>query len=218
MAVIAAEQGDHDEADRLGRVSMALFRQLDHSWGIARSLVSLARAATARGDYASAQGLLDESVARQRSLGDRQGLSRSLLWLASLSARIGDRRSAIDAFAEALTLARDTGDRLSMARGLEGLAQVLVGSDPLQATRLLAAASAWRQTLGAAPRPDDYEQRAHVLDAAHGALNDTAFTGAWSAGAVLTPNQAVSEALDAAEVTASTPPPIIEPASPVPRT
>jgi non-specific serine/threonine protein kinase len=107
---LALSQGDHDEAERLFRESLALYRELDDARRLAGVQTNLALLALARGRYADAEPLLVECATLARSLDDAHLLAVNLGNLAIVVHARGDCDKAATLFEESLTLARDVGD------------------------------------------------------------------------------------------------------------
>ena len=106
---LALHQGAHDEAERLFRESLALFRELDDARASAYVQTNLALLALARGQYADAEPLLVECATLARSLNDAHLLAVNLGNLAVVIHARGDGDKACTLFEESLTLARDVG-------------------------------------------------------------------------------------------------------------
>jgi predicted ATPase len=110
---LALSQGDHDEAERLFRESLALFRELDDARAprhVANVQTNLALLASARGRYADAEPLLVECATLARTLDNAHLLAVNLGNLAIVVHARGDGDKAATLFEESLTLARDVGD------------------------------------------------------------------------------------------------------------
>ena len=107
----------------------------------------------------------------------------------------GDQEGALAAYRESLEVARDRGERRFLAEPIAGIAGVVVArGQPERAARLLAAAAALREEIGA---PQGWGRRVHerAEAAARAALPPEAFAAAWAAGAALPLEEAVAEAL-----------------------
>jgi non-specific serine/threonine protein kinase len=107
---LALYQGEHDEAERLFRESLALFRELDDELRSANVQTNLALLVLARGQHADAEPLLMESATLARSLGEAHLLAVNLGNLAIVQHARGDSDKAAALFEESLILAREVGD------------------------------------------------------------------------------------------------------------
>ena len=204
--------GRYKEAAARLDEALALFRELEPALIVGPQYVSLAhshrgRIALADGDLTGAAHHLEEGERRQRELAFSYGLSWNLCYLGDLERVRGDLAGARARYRECLALAEAHGDQPLVAAALDGVASVAAaGRQPEQAARLHGAAGALRDRLGAPVAP--WELPAHERDLAttRAALGPARFTAAWEAGAVLTPEQAVAEAVaDPASTDASPP-------------
>ncbi len=203
LGLVAMEQGDYGRAAALYEESLALVRERGDTWGIALVSNNLGAAVARQGDYGRAVALLEESLALRRDLQDTGGMAASLNSLARLACQQGDDRRAADLHEESLRLCRDLDDKYEVACCLEGLAGVACRQgQPERAARLLGAATALREAIGMPlPQADrvDYER---TMTATRTALGELVFAAAWSAGQGLPLEQAIAEALDAANASA----------------
>jgi predicted ATPase/DNA-binding winged helix-turn-helix (wHTH) protein len=127
---LAMYQGDHDEAERFFRESLALSRELGDARRSAYTQTNLALLALVRGQYADAEPLLVECATLARSLDDAHLLAVDLGNLAIVVHARGDGDKAATLFKESLTLAREVGDRFltSEALGARGRAECRDGN------------------------------------------------------------------------------------------
>ena len=108
----------------------------------------------------------------------------------------------VAAFETAAAIAHRAGDRAMTARVVIDLAGLsAVAGQPGRAARLWGAMEGWRARATAAHETDrGYATRyEHDLAAARTALGEAAFAATWAAGAALTLEEAVAEALDTAD-------------------
>jgi predicted ATPase len=108
---LALNEGDHDEAERLTRESLALYRKLDDPRRLASVQTNLALLELARGRYAEAEPLLVECATLARGLGDAHLLAVNLGNLSIAVRALGDGDKAAALLEESLALARNVGDR-----------------------------------------------------------------------------------------------------------
>ena len=109
--VLAALQGDYDQAIRHSEDALAGWRQLGDHRGIARSLLCLAAVARYRDDFAGAESLGHESLAAFRTIDDRWGAGHVLTHLGMLAWLQGNHATGIAFYEEALAHLRDVGDQ-----------------------------------------------------------------------------------------------------------
>jgi len=135
--VLAADQGDHQQATALCDESLTLFRELGDTSGIATSLVYLGTAAWGQGDYKRATSLHNEGLTLFRALGDTRGVAGSLGSLGIIAENQGEYEQATTLFGESLAVARELGDIGGIAVSLLWLGFVALGQgDYEQATTL----------------------------------------------------------------------------------
>jgi non-specific serine/threonine protein kinase len=115
---MAMYQGDHDEAGRLFRESLALSRELGDARRSAYTQTNLALLASMRGQYADAEPLLVECATLARTLDDAALLAVNLGNLAIVVHARGDGDTAARLFEEVLTLARGVGDSALTSQAL----------------------------------------------------------------------------------------------------
>jgi predicted ATPase/class 3 adenylate cyclase len=198
LGTVARDQGDHRAARVLLEESLAIFRGLGHKWGIAHTLCYLGGAAHDQGDYEAARSLLEEAMAIYREVGDKPGIASSPLGsLGSVARDQGDDAAARVLFTESLALHRELGHRLGIVKDLEGLAALAVAqAQPERAARLLGAAEALREVIGAPLPPADRAGHDRSVPAVRTALGEQAFATAWAEGRAMSLDEAVAFALE----------------------
>jgi predicted ATPase/class 3 adenylate cyclase/Tfp pilus assembly protein PilF len=123
---LACWQGDFGRGADLIEESLALYRTLGDTSGIARTLGGLADAVELQGDYARATLLQEESLALRRALlGDRLGIAISLDHLGKVAHRRGEYERAAALCEESMALFREVGDHHGIAHSLSWLACVV---------------------------------------------------------------------------------------------
>jgi predicted ATPase/DNA-binding NarL/FixJ family response regulator len=196
LGALAADQSDTKAASALLGESLPLLRDIGDTRGIAAALHNLASVARDLGDWHRAAELNEESLALWRKLGDRWGTASALTELARVSELSGDWRRAAHLYGDSLVIFGDLGIRQAIAPCLEGLAAVLCdarrGAD---AARLLGAAEALREELGASLPIRDRQALARVVAQARAATSSSSFRSAWQAGRDLAAEEVASEAL-----------------------
>lgn len=135
--VLAAYQGDYDEAVRHSEEALSGWRQLGHHQGMARALLCLAAVARYRDDFARAESLGQESLAAFLAINDRWGLGHSLAHLGMVSWVRGNHAAGTANYEEALVHLRDIGDEAGIFDVLLELGKGACDAGDLeQATRL----------------------------------------------------------------------------------
>jgi DNA-binding CsgD family transcriptional regulator len=145
-------------------------------------------------DYTHARRCFEESMTVLRRIGDRRGLVRVYAGLGRVALEADNLIEARARLLEALTLAREVGDQWSVAVALDLMAGACArGRRANLAARLLGAAEALRERLGAALPPAMSELRDPGLTQARAELGEAEFARSWAEGRALTPEEAARE-------------------------
>ena len=122
--VMAFFQGEYDRAEALWRESLALFRELGETTGIAYSYGNLGLVADAQGDYERAVASYEEALALFRQLDDRTYIAYMLHNLGLIAYFQGHHARATALYEESLALVRALQDQNSIAMTLGNLGLV----------------------------------------------------------------------------------------------
>ncbi len=198
---VALAQGDYPTAHTRYEEALTIQREIGDTWTIAQLLNNLGEVARCEGDYGRAGQRYAASLALFRELGETAGRARALHNLGYVAHAQGDAEGAAARFGESLRLFQERGNKRGMAEGLAGVAAVIVGrtAEPehaARAARLLGAAEAQFQTIGAALWPADQLEYERSVTAARAALSDEVFAAAWAEGRAMTLEQAIAYALE----------------------
>lgn len=195
LGILAFGQADLTAARGLYEESLALRRQMGDRPGVAATLHNLGRVAYREGNWETAQALYEESLAICRELGDPQNIAVALTNLGFLAFGRGDYPSARARFEEGLAIQQELGDKRRMAYSLEGFAFLAaMRGAPEQAARLLGAAEALRETIGAPLPPVDRPDYDRIVALVRGGLLGDVLKRAWAEGRRMTSEVAVLEA------------------------
>jgi predicted ATPase/DNA-binding SARP family transcriptional activator len=192
IGLIALGQGDYSAAERVFAESLKLFRQLGNKFGLNFALNDLGEAARLRGDYARAGEHYAEALALSRALGFRWGVGWLTHNLGYVAIRGGDTARGVALFAESLGQFRDLASQDGIASCLAGIA---VAAPPEMAVRLLGAAEALLESMGAVLEPADRAEYARTAADVRARLDAATLASAWQAGRALLLEQAIAEAL-----------------------
>jgi tetratricopeptide (TPR) repeat protein len=197
LGKVRYQEGDRDVAYALAEEGIAIFRESGDRGSLAGALNLLGDWARMEGDYARAAEVLEESMTLCRQLGVGAFLLQALHNLGYVAQHRGDYRRSAALFSEGLAISQESGVREGVALFLAGLAGVFaIQRQPERAARLSGAAEAMLEAIGAPmERVDrlDYERN---LAVARAALGD-AFSAVSEEGRALTPEQAITHALEA---------------------
>jgi DNA-binding CsgD family transcriptional regulator len=162
---------------------------------VALARMGLGIAALSQGDPVRAAGLAAQTRAYCRAHGDKSYLSAALVGSALIALAQGDPAGADGYIRECLPLQLALGDSFGMANALDiAVTIAAAGSDYQRAVRLLGAAHRVRQVVGRFVYAYDFGHRIAV-ERAREALSGAVFETAFTEGADLTVDQAVSYAL-----------------------
>ena len=183
--------------------SLRLFRALGEEWGASFALIDLGMLPLLQGDFDAAARRFEEGLAAARAAGDRVAIQRALYSLAVLARARGDEDQAAAQFAAGLTVAGELRDWLNAGYFVMGLALSAAQSgQPVECARLLGAAEAILQAIGAPLHRYGFEQPWHerAVATARAALGEAAFERARAAGRALPLEGAIAGALAVAGV------------------
>ena len=159
LALVYLDRGRYEEAAARLDEALAVYRELEPALVGGSQYVSgtysrRGQIALAAGDLAGAARYLEEAERRQRALGFAWGLSATLRYLGDLARARGDLDVALARYRESLELAQESGALARVANALDGVAGVAATQGQSErAARLLGAAAALRERLGAAVEP-----------------------------------------------------------------
>ena len=200
LGVVCQEAGQDARAADLHVESLALMRKLGDRQGIAHTLLRLGEVRLRLGKQGEAAALAGESLQLFRTLGDQWGTARALLVLGRVNLR-HDEAAALAALREGLAMFHQAGIRLGVIECCEALAEVgALRRQFVQATRLLAAATAQREAIDAVRTTQGQADHERLYEHLHRALGERDFMVAWVAGGLLTLEQAIAAGLTAPDV------------------
>ncbi len=147
--VLAWAQSDYAEARRAFETSLALYRELGDSDGIAAISSNLGVLAMYQGEYEQASELLQTSLALRREHGDRWGTAACLQNLGAMAGKKGDLPLAQTYYEEGLVLFRELGHERAIATILTNLSDVAEVQGHVERARRFSTESlAMRRKLG----------------------------------------------------------------------
>jgi hypothetical protein len=200
LAELTQEVGDVDAAWSYAVDARQQMRELEDPVGVARSLYLLTSLALDRGDRPAAGLLLEERLATCRELGDAGLLIQALGAMGHFARDEGEHARARSLYEESLVLRREVGDKVAIAQALEDFA-VLAGRERQaeRGVRLLGAAEAFCETLGARPPVAIAVEYERTVAVGRAALGEARFAAVWADGRALSLEQAIAYALETGE-------------------
>jgi non-specific serine/threonine protein kinase len=193
---VALHQGDYGRATELSEECLALCRELGDKWGIAIALYYLGGVVLYQGDYGRAVTLCEQSLALFKEMESKLGVAQTLCVLGTATFHQGDNKRGKALLKESLLLCRELGIKVDIVRCLKRLAMVAgAEGQPERAARLLGAAEALRQAIGAPLPPMDRPQYDRSIASVRARLGEEAFAKAWEEGRKMTMEEAVQLAV-----------------------
>ena len=183
LGLLLLNQGDYEQAERRCAESVALYRELGDTVGIAWPLHHLALVALDQGEYTRAHSLFEECLTRFSEAGDKIGRAYSLCHLALLYNEQGEYEKACSFAEDGLKLFRGLEHGHGISEALFCLVKVLIVSQSGKAVvhRLLEECLALARETG---------DESRMADALH-----VAARGALSQGVVATARSFIEESL-----------------------
>ncbi len=117
-SVICDLNGDFEAANLLYAESLALYRQLENPFGIAKVLINQGAIYYEQGNFTLAERRYQESLNHYRELNYPYGISACLNNLAMVARKLGDYERAREMIEESLALKRETGNRVAVLHSL----------------------------------------------------------------------------------------------------
>jgi predicted ATPase/DNA-binding SARP family transcriptional activator len=203
LGTVAAEQGDQERAIELSQRAADLYQESDDRRGHALAISNLGGIALERGEYATAAELSEQAFGLFETLEDSEGMAFSLVnqGFAALSQHQHDR--AVELLREALRRLAELEFKDVIGYCFEGLAAVLALTGRAEeASKLLGAAEALRESLGVGLAPAEQATHDDTVAAVQAALGEDRFSAAWRQGRELALDEAIAYALEEEEAQA----------------
>lgn len=195
LGVVARSRGDYARARGYQEEALAIRRALRDRWAIAFSLNNLGNVALDEGKYSEARAYLQEAVALQREIGDKWAIGNALNNLGNVTREQGDYATTRALYEESLHLNRELGDRWALAYLLEDIGCLVARQGGTAvALRLIGAASALREAIGAPLSPAEQSKLDASLEPARQALSEAERTAALAEGRIMGLEPAIEQA------------------------
>jgi tetratricopeptide (TPR) repeat protein len=183
--------------------ALCLFREMAWDTNTMESLNLLAAIARVEEDPERARALYEESLTvERRAPGAKSPVHAlvqrgdALIGLGDLCLEAGDAAIACSYYQATLQLETKVPNPVVVAGCLEGLAGVARAKGcPERAAKLLGAASGLREASGAVILPYRRAEHEHLLESVKADLGDAWFAAAWAEGQAMSPEEAVTVAL-----------------------
>jgi tetratricopeptide (TPR) repeat protein len=190
---------DFAEAKALAEIGMQINRELGNPWAIGLNLFTLALAASQDGNHALARDRFEEAETVLRQLGDRHFVNAIRSERGHIERHLGHHAEALAYYMQALAGWQEEGALAATAHDLECVAFIACArSQPLVAARILGAAASLRASVDSPMTAIERVEYDQVLAYLGTELTPEGFAAAWNAGSILTKDEAITTAQDAA--------------------
>ncbi len=192
LGIIARRRGDNALARTYYTESLHIRQQLGGRWAIGVSLNNLGLLALTEGNHIEAQWQLEQALVIWREVGDRWAIANTLIELGNLARERGNYFGAAALYGESLAINRELNDKLAIAYLFEdiGCLAALQGA-PKRALRLVAAAAALRDAIGAPLAPAESVRLQEKLATTRQQLSEEDQQAAEAEGRALSFDQAI---------------------------
>ena len=210
LGFLALTQGKYERAEELHTQAMNLSRKVGDTQGVVIAFNNLGEVAQARGEYEQAEEFYKQALELNEEIADKVGAVGIMNNLASIKHLKGDQAQAGELYRESLEISRELEYLPGIAEILEGLAVVEAEVSYERAARLLGAAMALRDRIGAPVTPNErseYEKQMGRIRAGSGPRFDRLL----ASGKALTLEQAI---VLAREMPSEEPQPVAVPEEP----
>lgn len=197
LGSVAIHEGDYERATGLFEETIPLFRAAGDDRALAVTLSNLASIAKVGGDDARARELGEEGLAVALRGGDKEAASISLHNLARAALRERRHDDAARRFADSLELGVELGYKELIAYCVEGFGELAAARrEWRRAARLLGAGKSMFDALGVPVGSEEREGYEATLERLEEPLGDAALAKGAAEGRAMSPEQAVSYALE----------------------
>jgi predicted ATPase/class 3 adenylate cyclase len=133
--VLAAQQGDYDDARQLSEDGLTIARANGDNAAMAAALTNLGTVSQYQGDFQEARRQFETALSLSQAVDDRGGVGTALLSLGVLAREQGEYVAATHYLGQGLALRRELGDERGMASFLNALATLAFGRGDYEAAR-----------------------------------------------------------------------------------
>lgn len=197
---LALDDADVEHAEGYYQEAHRFYRELGNKAGSAAVLNNLGEVATAQGKHERAMAFLTEALALYRDVGESSGVAGTLHSLGVLATAQGQYGPAATYLAESLLRFQRLGDVSRVERCVWSLAGLAVArGDAVRGVCLYGAQRATRERFGTVPAlAIDQVTFDRDMAVARAVLGERGFSAAWTQGRAMSPEDAISYALESA--------------------
>ena len=130
LGVIDEMRGDYTSARKRQEESLAIYQNINETWGKANVLLRLGNVAYTIGEFTEAKRYYQDSLSLRKLAGDQRGIALCLNNLGSIADTLGEYEEAWQLYRESVAIKREIGDRRGLAYSLNNLGYLgwLVGN------------------------------------------------------------------------------------------
>lgn len=189
---------EYTEGLALSEEGLAIFRALNHKPGIAQALNIIGELARTYGDNERARVVYEECLRLVRETGEARRESMILSNLGFSAVYQGDIELAQQLFREALDKLLKLGydKHLIVSSVLNQVSAIAAKGDPERAARLIGAANAWLDQMGADLQPGNRSEHERSLAFVRSQLDTNTFEACLTEGRTMSIEQMVASVLD----------------------
>ncbi|MCC6165962.1 MAG: hypothetical protein IT329_01930 [Caldilineaceae bacterium] len=196
--LLLAVHGDLAAARISSMESAHLARAIGMPWATAQAVLVLARVAAYGSQWEEARARFQEALALYHQQGDRFRFYAAYSDQAHVERRAGNLEEAQQMYQEAIVVWQELGQRGAVAHLLECFAFLARAQDqPIRAARLLGAAGALREVIGASMDSIERTEYDREVTALHAQMDAETAAVHWTQGQAMALEQAVEYALAA---------------------
>lgn len=197
LGVLAYSQGQYDQANQFHEKSLAYRKKIGDRWGMAVSINNLALVAQEIGLFKEAERLYGEGLAIFEETEDPRGIAAAFgnLGSAVLDQENADR--AEEYYLKSLNILKELMHRNDIIEALEGLAgTAALHRQPERGARLMGAAKALRQTIGAPVPPHNRARYGRIVNNIKAQLDSHVLAAEQEVGVAMSLEEAIEYALE----------------------
>ncbi|MBO0885087.1 MAG: tetratricopeptide repeat protein, partial [Mycobacterium sp.] len=163
--------------------------------GVGLALAALTALSVVAGRLDDAEDYAEEHLALARRIGDQRSTAQVHEDLAVVALSRDDHDRAAELLGAALVMSTEVGHMELVAHVVKDLAVVAAHQEPAHAARLFGAGEALREEVGTPTWPPRRMMYAQALATVRDVLGQVEFDAAWAEGRVMTPERAITYAL-----------------------
>jgi predicted ATPase/class 3 adenylate cyclase/uncharacterized protein HemY len=149
LAQGASYHEDLEQAGTLAEKSLALFREVGDTFGVAQCLDHLGSYAMLKGDYVQSKKIWEEDLALRKEIRDKDGVAWVLSCLGNLALWKGEYEQANALYTDSQNAFREIGNKWAVSMALSGKGSVMLAQGKFeQAAKLYEEALAYGRDMG----------------------------------------------------------------------